>query len=103
MLPGYMMPMYDMEAGGASDAQAQFAIDFSDRIYAVMQVRPCIYVGGSYCSTLQGITLARRDLMAKPASLPPSAVGPAFPMLWNPRYATNCNEQIDNPKDSYAG
>lgn len=103
MRPGYVMPMYDMEAGGASDAQAQFAIDFSDRIYAVLQIRPCIYVGGSYCSTLQGTTTAHRNSLAQPAALTPSVVGPAYPMLWNPRYATTYNLQTDNPKDSYAG
>jgi autotransporter-associated beta strand protein len=103
MRPGYVMPMYDMEAGGASDAQAQFAIDFSDRIYAVTQIRPCIYVGGSYCSSLQGTTTAHRNSLAQPAAYTPSVVGPAYPMLWNPRYATTYNLQTDNPKDSYAG
>lgn len=103
MRPGYTMPMYDMEVGGAGNAQAQFAIDFSARIYAVMQIRPCIYVGGSYSSTLQNDTATLRDQLAKSQSATPSVVGPAFPMLWNPRYATSYDLQTDNPKDTYAG
>lgn len=103
MRPGYTMPMYDMEAGGAGNAQAQFAIDFSARICAVMQIRPCIYVGGSYSSALQNDTATLRDQLAKPQSATPSVVGPAFSMLWNPRYATTPDVQTDNPKDTYAG
>src|SRR5882757_9222962 len=56
MRPGYMMPMYDMEAGQSlgGDALAQFAIDFSNRLYNVMGIRPSMYINGSYSGTLQG-------------------------------------------------
>lgn len=50
MRPGYMMPMFDQEAGSGGDALVQFANDFSDRIYSVMQIRPCIYINGNYSS-----------------------------------------------------
>jgi autotransporter-associated beta strand protein len=103
MRPGYLMPMYDMEAGSGADTLAQYIVDFSDRIYSVMQIRPCIYINGNYSSILQGATTARRDLIAKPRYYMPSAIGPAYPMLWDARYATTYNLQTDNPKDSYAG
>jgi autotransporter-associated beta strand protein len=103
MRPGYLMPMFDQEAGSGSDTVAQFAIDFSDRIYAVMQIRPCIYINGNYSSIFQGATQARRDAIAKPATYTPSVLGPDYPMLWDARYPTNYNEQVDNPKDTYAG
>ncbi|MSU58532.1 MAG: hypothetical protein EXS35_10200 [Pedosphaera sp.] len=90
MRPGYMMPMYDMEAtSGDNNTLAQFAIDFSDRIYAVMQIRPCIYINGNYSSLVQSATVARRDSLAKPVGAAPTVVGPAFPMLWDARYSDN--------------
>ena len=54
--PGYMMPMYDMEAGQSlgGNAIAQFAVDFSNRLYAVTGIRPSMYINGSYSGTLQG-------------------------------------------------
>jgi len=103
MRPGYLMPMYDMEAGTGSDTVAQFIIDFSDRLYAVMQIRPCIYINGNYSSILQSATQAHRDSIAKPRYYMPSAIGPGYPMLWDARYPTTYNEQTDNPKDTYAG
>jgi autotransporter-associated beta strand protein len=105
MRPGYVMPMYDMEAGQGrgGDTLAQFAIDFSARIYAVMQIRPCIYINGSYSSTLQGATQARRDALAKPATYTPSVVGPAYPMLWDAYYTTALDLQTANPHDGYSG
>ena len=103
MRPGYMMPMFDQEAGSGSDTLVQFANDFSDRIYAVMQIRPCIYINGSYSGTFQGATQARRDALAKPAAYTPSVVGPDYPMLWDAYYTTNLNIQTANPKDGYSG
>ncbi len=105
MRPGYMMPMYDCEAGQSrgADTLAQFALDFSARIYAVMQIRPCIYINGSYSGTLQGATQARRDALAKPAALVPSVVSPAYPMLWDAYYTSSLNIQTANPKDGYSG
>jgi autotransporter-associated beta strand protein len=105
MRPGYMMPMYDQEAASASgtDALVQFALDFSDRIYTVMQIRPCIYINGNYSSIFQGATAARRDSLAKPASYTPSVVGPDYPMLWDAYYTTTLDIQTANPKDGYSG
>jgi hypothetical protein len=47
MRPGYTVPMLDWEDGGFNATQAQWAIDFSDEIYAVMKIRPCVYIGGA--------------------------------------------------------
>lgn len=108
MRPGYMLPTYDMEAGSAigGNALAQFAIDFSDKIYSQLQVRPAIYINGNYSNILQGATQARRDLLAKPTSATPSVVGPAYPMLWDARYSDNNNPttipvQTGSPKTTY--
>lgn len=106
MRPGYLVPIYDQEAGAGGDALAQFAIDFSERIYSVMQIRPGIYINGNYSSILQGATAARRDLLAKPVGSAVSVTGPAFPMLWNARYSDNNNPgaipvQTGSPKYTY--
>ena len=103
MRPGFLPPVFDLEAGSGSNTVAQFAIDFSDRIYAVMKIRPAIYVNGSYSQTLQAASVDRRDSLAEPAALSPSATGPAYPMLWDARYATTYDVQTDSPKDSFAG
>src|ERR1035437_7963100 len=86
MRPGYLMPMYDQEAGSGSDTLVQFAIEFSDEIYAVMRIRPCIYINGNYSSIFQGATQARCDAIAKPVTYTPSVIGPDYPMLWDARY-----------------
>jgi autotransporter-associated beta strand protein len=102
MRPGYLMPVYDMEAGSGGDAMAQFALDFSNRIYSEMQIRPGIYVNGNYSQILQGATQSRRDALAKPGTYTPSVVSPAYPMLWDARYV-DADYQTANPKDSFSG
>ena len=37
-------------------ALAQYALDFSNRIYQVMGIRPAIYINGNYASILQNAT-----------------------------------------------
>ncbi len=106
MRPGYLMPVYDMEAGSGADTLAQFTIDFSNELYSKMQIRPSIYINGNYSSILQGATQARRDLLAKPATSTPSTSGPAYPMVWDARYyptGTDPNTipyTTGNPKDN---
>lgn len=107
MRPGYLIPVFDQEAGSGSDALAQFAIDFSDRVYAVMRIRPCMYINGNYSSILQGAAAGRRHALAQPAAYAPSAIGPAFPVLWNARYSDNANPeaipvQTGTPKTTYS-
>ena len=105
MRPGYTVPMLDWEDGGFNATQAQWAIDFSDEIYAVMKIRPCVYIGGANSAALDNpatVSLELQAALAKPATLMPSVIGVRFYMLWNPRY-TNVDWQVGNPKDSYSG
>jgi autotransporter-associated beta strand protein len=99
MRPGYMMPMYDMEAtSGDNNRLRQFAIDFSARIYAVMQIRPCVYINGNYSGLIDsGATTAQKNALAQPAALTPSVVSPAYPMLWDARYSDNTATWVDIP------
>ncbi len=91
MRPGFLPPTLDLESGQSQRTSAQlttFAIQFSDRIYAVMGIRPMTYVNGNYASYLQ------------------SSVVPAIPYLWSARWpnqsAPNTIDwQNGQPKDSY--
>ena len=81
MRPGYLMPVHDLEAGSGirtASQLAQFAIDFSNRIYEVKGFRPAIYTGGSYSSSMNSI----------PES---AAVVAAYPVLWTPRWPNQAN------------
>lgn len=99
MRPGYMMPMYDMEeTSGDNNRLRQFAIDFSERLYAVLKIRPNIYINGLYSGLVDsGATAAQKDALAKPAAFTPSVVSPCFPMLWNARYSDNTATWTDIP------
>lgn len=109
MRPGYLMPVFDLEDGqGVRTANelAQFSIDFSERVYQVMRIRPAIYLNGNYANILQGASASLRDQLAKPAALAPSVVSPAFPMQWFARYSDNSNPdaipvQTGSPKHTY--
>ena len=98
MRPGYMVPVLDFEDGDTfrSDVDmAQFALDFSNRIYEVLQIRPAIYTNGNYAQNiLAGGTLAQRNALAQPASNTPSVVSPAFPTLWSARWPNQTNPQL---------
>lgn len=91
MRPGYLPPVMDLEAGDGirTDSQmAQFALDFSNRIYEQMRIRPAIYLSGNYAqNVLGGASLSLRNQLAQPSSNPPNLAGPAFPQLWSARYA----------------
>src|SRR5262245_34378021 len=55
MRPGFLPPTLDLEAGineRTDDQMAQFCIDFSDRIFAVMGIRPAIYINGNYAANI---------------------------------------------------
>jgi autotransporter-associated beta strand protein len=100
MRPGYLVPTFDLEAGDGirtDNEIAQFSIDFSNRIYDVMRIRPMMYINGNYAhNVLGGATAARRDLLAKPAAIRPSLTGPAFPQLWIARYVNQADpDSID--------
>src|SRR3954447_18892528 len=71
MRPGYLPPVLDFEAGDTtrtSNEMAQFALDFSNRVYQVMRVRPAIYLNGNYANTvLGGASASLRNQLAQPA------------------------------------
>lgn len=100
MRPGYMLPVFDLEAGISERTGAelaQFAIDFSDTIYAAKGIRPAVYIGGNYTNEI-----ANESNSALEAEL-----AAAYPTLWNARWPNQSNpDSIDvqngNPKDSYA-
>lgn len=69
MRPGYMLPVFDFEAGNGARTpteQAEFAIAFSDRIHEVMGIRPAVYTGNNYSSPLNNIALAEEVVAAYP-------------------------------------
>ncbi len=99
MRPGYLLPVHDFEAGDGlrtSNEMAQFAIDFSDRIYEVMGIRPAIYINGNYANyVLGGASLSLRNQVVA-----------AYPTLWNARWPNQGDPNyipadIENPSDSY--
>ena len=76
MRPGYLVPVFDFEAGAGirtPEQLAQFSIDFSNRIYDVMGIRPAVYIGNNYSSPMESI----------PSS---AAVVAAYPTLWVARW-----------------
>lgn len=90
MRPGYLLPVFDLEAGQAERTSAQltqFSIDFSNRILEVTGVRPIIYTNGNYANYVQ------------------SSIVDAFPILWSARWPNQANPdaipvQTGHPKDS---
>jgi autotransporter-associated beta strand protein len=112
MRPGYLVPIHDLEAGDGirtDNEMAQFSIDFSNRIFERMGIRPGIYINGNYTANiLQTASVTLRDQLAKPAALRPSVVAPAYSTLWVARWPNQTNPnaidvQGTNPKDTYAG
>ena len=99
MRPGYLLPVLDFEDGDGvrtDQEMAQFAFDFSNRIYEVLQIRPAIYINGNYAQNiLAGGTATQRSELAQQPSNPPSVVSPAFPTLWNARWPNQAQSQFD--------
>ena len=98
MRPGYLLPVHDFEAGDGvrtDDQMAQFCIDFSDRIYAVMGIRPFIYTNGNYAANvIGGAAVGLRNQVVAGYS------------LWSARWPNQTNPsaidvQNGHPKDSY--
>lgn len=93
MRPGYLLPVFDLEAGDGirTDAQiTQFSIDFSNRIFEVTGVRPIMYINGNYA-----------------ANVVQPGIEDAFPVLWVARYANQDNPdsipvQTGHPKDTFS-
>ena len=98
MRPGYLIPVHDLEAGinvRSDDAMAQFCLDFSDRVFEVMGIRPMLYMNGDYAANVLGT-----------ASLPLRSRVVAENSLWCARYPNQANPgsidvQNGHPKDSF--
>jgi autotransporter-associated beta strand protein len=112
MRPGYLVPVHDFEAGDGvrtDNELTQFCIDFSNRIYERMGIRPSIYVNGNYCANiLQTASVSLRDQIAKPPANVPSVLAPCYPTLWVARWPNQTDpNSIDvqgtEPKDTYSG
>lgn len=111
MRPGYLPPVLDFEDGTAERTgteSAQFALDFSNRIYAVMGIRPTIYFNGVYATELNGGSAAQRAQLAQQSGSPPSVVSPAYPTLWIARWPNQTNPDLidvqnGNPRDAGSG
>ncbi|MFN7137888.1 MAG: GH25 family lysozyme [Limisphaerales bacterium] len=96
MRPGYLLPVHDLEAGSTSrtaNEMAQFCIEFSDRIYEHMGIRPAIYLNGSYAQNVLGAASSalRNELVTK------------SPVLWSARFANPSPSEVQtaHPKDSF--
>jgi autotransporter-associated beta strand protein len=89
MRPGYLLPIFDFESGSgvrSAEQQAQFAIAFSDRIYAVAGIRPGVYIGGNYASPMESVASA-------------ATLVSDYPVQWTARWPTNPNTATANPSD----
>jgi autotransporter-associated beta strand protein len=109
MRPGYLLPMFDLEAGQAQTTPqqlAQFSLDFSNRIYEVTNIRPSIYASGNYFNDLSGADTATRNALAQPSPNAPSMVSPAFPVFVGARYPAGSGNpyfgdiQNQNPREA---
>lgn len=110
MRPGYLLPVHDLESGEAErsdNEMAQFTIDFSNRIYERMGIRPPIYVNGNYAAFILGTASATlRNQIAQPSSVTPNMAAPAHPKLWTARWPNQADPnsidvQNTEPKDTY--
>ncbi|MGD9632925.1 MAG: GH25 family lysozyme [Pirellulales bacterium] len=98
MRPGYLLPVHDLEAGDgirSDNDMAQFTLDFSNRIYEVMGIRPAVYINGNYAQYVVG---------GASASLRNQVVS-THPTLWIARWPNQSSPnsipvQTANPNDS---
>jgi autotransporter-associated beta strand protein len=98
MRPGYMLPVLDLEAGSnrTQTELSNYSIAFSDRIYAVMGIRPMVYANSSYVNdeVNSSVATSMPNLwIARPTSGDPLTTEPpphpAYPNVygkWNPLY-----------------
>ena len=132
MRPGYLLPVFDLEAGRLNERPirlTQFAIDFSDRIYEVMGIRPAVYTGGNYatitcrpplhrfdrnsCKRYPTLWIARWPNQSDPDSIPfrlpiPTHIQPQFMglgmtmVIHNPGHFGNMRARADSTASTMA-
>jgi autotransporter-associated beta strand protein len=112
MRPGYLPPVFDLEAGEGirtDNELAQYSIDFSNRIYDVMKIRPAIYLNGNYAQNVLGqATATLRNQLAQPSGIAMNFATPAFTQVWSARYPNQADPnsipvQTGHPSDTFAG
>jgi autotransporter-associated beta strand protein len=100
MRPGYLLPTHDLEAGDGirtDNEMAQFTLDFSNRVFQVMGIRPAIYINGNYAT----------NILAQATSPSGAQIVATHPTLWSARWPNQADPnsidvQNTNPKDSYS-
>ncbi len=92
MRPGYLLPVHDLEAGEgfrSDNGMAQFALDFSDRVFEVMGIRPAIYLNGNYAhNVIGGASVSLKN-----------EVVDTYPVMWMARPENNADVQNEDPSD----
>ena len=110
MRPGYLLPVHDLESGDGirtDNEMAQFTIEFSDRIYQRMGVRPALYINGNYAAfVIGGASAALRNQLAQPSGISPDLAAPAALKIWSARWPNQADPnsidvQNTEPKDTY--
>lgn len=100
MRPGYMLPVLDLEAGASQHSTtslSNWSVEFSNRIFQVMGIRPIIYVNSSYANSEVNSTVAAsmpnlwiaRPTTGDPLTSEPPPALPTYPNVygvWNPAY-----------------
>jgi GH25 family lysozyme M1 (1,4-beta-N-acetylmuramidase) len=102
MRPGYLRPVFDLEAGDVqrtTEDLTNFALDFANRIYEVKGIYPLVYINSYYANTqvdsritLMDLWIARWPNQANPDQIdlngdPPAAsTYPNVYGVWNPIY-----------------
>ena len=101
--PGYLLPVLDLEAGSnrSQTDLSNFAVAFSDRIYAAMGIRPMVYANSSYANDEinSSVATSMPNLwIARPSSGDPVTTEPpahaSYPNVygkWNPLYPNTPN------------
>lgn len=101
MRPGYLLPVLDLEAGAAQRTRTELstvAVDFSNRIFEQMGIRPIVYANSSYANdevnssvatSMPNLWIARPTSGNPLTTEPPAAAGyPNVYGVWNPSYPT---------------
>src|SRR5688500_6151109 len=99
MKPGYLMPVFDFEAGGpqrSADSLTAFALEFAARIKEVKGIVPVIYSSSSYASEPADASNGFTGSGNLTGEIRP-AVAQAMPNLWLARWPGQAN----NPSYDY--
>jgi autotransporter-associated beta strand protein len=110
MRPGYLLPVFDLESGNTqrnTSSLSSFAVEFSNRIYETMGIRPMVYLSSSYANdevnssvptAMPNLWIARWPNQNNPNAIdvhninpPPASSYPNAYGVWNPTYPNTPN------------